>query len=72
MLGSWARVFFASLISSLLALQIAPWELTGQQALAVLWSAVMAVLVVVLNWLNPNDPRYGRGAAEVDPLGGDA
>lgn len=62
MVGSWARVFLVAVITAFLAMQTPPWDVTGDQWLAVLWAGILSVLPVVLNWLNPNDPRYGRGS----------
>lgn len=61
MLASWAKVFVLTLIASFLALQTAPWNLSGDQWLAVLWSGGLALINVVYNWLDSKDPRYGRG-----------
>lgn len=66
MLWSWGRVFLAAVASSFLslvvagntvALDIKAWE-------AVLISGLVAVVPVVVNYLNPNDTRYGRGSKD--------
>lgn len=68
MLGSWARVFMVAVITAFLAMQTPPWDVTGDQWLAVLWAGILSVLPVILNWLNPNDPRYGRGSQTTPPF----
>ena len=60
MLQTWAKVFVTSLLASFLALGTPPWELEGTQWLAILWSGMLALAMVVYNWLDPKDPRYGR------------
>lgn len=64
MLWSWLRVFLAAVASSFLSLVLAgdsvlldikAWE-------AVLISGIVAVFPVIINYLNPNDTRYGRGS----------
>lgn len=65
MLGSWARVFIAAAITAFLALQTPPWDMSGDQWLAIVWAALLSLLPVVLNWLNPNDTRYGRGSSSL-------
>ena len=61
MLASWAKVFVTSLLASFLALQTPPWELHGDQWLAILWSGLLAVALVVYNFIDPKDTRYGHG-----------
>ena len=62
MLGSWARVFLISAITAFLAMQTPPWELSGDQWLAVLWAAILSILPVIVNWLNPGYIMYGNGS----------
>jgi len=61
MLVSWVKVFVTSLLASFLALRTPPWELHGEQWLAILWSGLLAVALVVYNFLDPKDTRYGHG-----------
>ena len=56
---SWRRVFAAAAITVLLA-DVVDGGLTGVDWEAVAVAGCVAVGPVVLNWLNPNDPRYGR------------
>lgn len=63
-LKSWARVFGAALLTAFLTIigttQALP---TSQEAwMGILIAGIMAVGPVILNWLNPNDTRYGRGS----------
>lgn len=60
MLQTWAKVFATSLLASFLALGTPPWELEGTQWLSILWSGLLALALVVYNWLDPKDPRYGH------------
>lgn len=59
MLASWVKVFIAALIAAITATGTAPWDWTPDQALGALWSAISATLVVVYNYLDPADTRYG-------------
>lgn len=63
---SWVKIFLAAVISSFLSLVVAgdtilldvqAWE-------AILISGLVSVLPVIINWLNPNDTRYGRGSVD--------
>lgn len=61
--GSWLRVFAATIIAAALA------DLTeGDVDLLNHWqtylvAGVAAVLPVIVAWINPADPRFGRGSA---------
>lgn len=68
MLQTWAKVFATSLLASFLALGTPPWELEGTQWLSILWSGLLALAMVVYNWLDPKDPRYGHSNAVLLPL----
>lgn len=68
MLQTWAKVFVTSLLASFLALGTPPWELEGTQWLAILWSGLLALAMVVYNWLDPKDPRYGHSNAVLLPV----
>jgi hypothetical protein len=60
--GSWSRVFIAALIAAVLGSGSAPWEWAGAEAMNFVWSAVSATLLVIYNYLNPKDVRYGVGS----------
>lgn len=60
MLKTWAKTFATALLASFLALGTPPWELEGAQWLSILWSGLLALAMVVYNWLDPKDPRYGH------------
>lgn len=61
---SWAKVFLASALAAFFAI------LTSTQALptsteawqGILIAGLVSVIPVIINWLNPNDTRYGRGS----------
>ena len=52
MLKSWAKVFFASVLSLYLSGERDP--------LYILYSGGVAILPLVYTWLDPNDLRFGR------------
>lgn len=60
--GSWIRVFVAALIAAVLGSGQAPWTWDTTEAMNFVWSAVSATLLVIYNYLNPKDPRYGVGS----------
>lgn len=54
---SWLRVFLAACLTAVLAGLVDGGGLNWQ---TVLIAGLVSVLPVIINWLNPNDPRYGR------------
>ena len=64
-LWSWARVFLAAALTYILT------ALTGGGGIdwrGVLIAGAVSLLPVVINWLNANDPRYGRGFLPAEAL----
>ena len=63
-LGTAAKVFVGTLIS----LGIAQLTTTGALDLtnwkALVFPALASALVVIVNYLNPADPRYGKGSVK--------
>lgn len=51
---SWLRVFLAAVLAQLMA-GVTDWSI-------VLNSSLVAVLPVIIRWLDPLDTTYGRGA----------
>ena len=62
MFKSWLNVFLSATIASLLALltEAGVDGLDMRALLAVLISGAVAVLPVIKNYLDTNDPRYGK------------
>lgn len=60
-LASWGRVFAAAILTYVLTGLAAGTALDWR---AVLVAGLVAVLPVIINWLNANDPRYGVGYVE--------
>jgi hypothetical protein len=58
---SWLRVFAVAAGSVLLA-DVADGGFSGIDWEAIAIAGVLAVGPVILNWLNPNDQRYGKGS----------
>lgn len=56
---SWLRAFATAALTVLLA-DVADGGFSGIDWEAIGIAGVLAVGPVILNWLNPNDPRYGR------------
>ena len=50
--ASWSRSFLAAALATYLAVGL-DWK-------AILTSSVAAVAPVIIRWLNPNDPAFGR------------
>jgi branched-subunit amino acid transport protein len=62
MLKSWLNVFVAAVITALLVVIVDSQTLAldGKALEAVLIAGLVAVLPVIKNYFDPNDPRYGR------------
>jgi hypothetical protein len=66
MIFSWVKVFVAAALSAFVGIVSATKELpTSTEAwIAVLVAGILAVGPVIINYLDPNDTRYGRGSSE--------
>ena len=65
MLRSWANVFIAAVITALLVILTSNGgtiPLDGETWLSVLIAGLVAVLPVIKNYFDKNDPRYGKVA----------
>jgi hypothetical protein len=64
--GTYLRAVLAAALTAVLAVftSTGHFPADGKEWLAVSWSVVIAVLPVVINALNPADPRYGRGSQQ--------
>jgi len=66
MMKSWFNVFVSALITAVIVVFTSNGgsiPLDGEIWLGVLVSALVAVLPVVKNYLDTNDPRYGKGSS---------
>lgn len=65
-LKSWGNVFFAAVVSALLAILVSTGSIPTDSNtwLSILVAGLVAVLPVIRNWLDPKDSRYGRGSSE--------
>ena len=61
---SWLKVFGASVLTAFFAILTATQALptSGEAWMGILIAGLIAVIPVIINWLNPNDTRYGRGS----------
>ena len=62
MFKSWARVFVAAILTAYLTHLSAGGDPVSAPWRAFAIAGIVAVGPMVLRWLNPNDPVYGRGA----------
>lgn len=65
MLKSWFNVFISAVITAVLVILTSnegTIPLDGELWLGVLISGVVAVLPVIKNYFDTNDPRYGKGS----------
>ena len=60
MITSYLRVLLATALTAVFAIGKLPTEFTQAEWLAVANAIWVAVIPVVIRWLNPNDPAYGR------------
>jgi hypothetical protein len=54
---SWLKIFTASVLTAVLtslATDVWDWK-------TIVFAGLVSVLPVIINWLSPSDPRYGRG-----------
>lgn len=61
-LASYARAFLATALAAIFAVGKLPTEFTSSEWLAVANAIWISVIPVVIRWLNPNDPAFGRGS----------
>lgn len=61
---SWLKVFGASVLTAFLMILTATQALpTSAEAWqGILIAGLVAVIPVIINWLDPSDTRYGRGS----------
>ncbi len=60
---SWLKVFGASVLTAFLAILTTTGSIPNADAWwGVLIAGLVAVIPVIINWLDPNDTRYGRGS----------
>ena len=59
MVWAWLRVFLAAGLAVLYA-QVASGGLAAVAWEPIVVAGLVSMLPVAINWLNPNDPRYGR------------
>ena len=58
---SWLRIFLASSLTAFLA-DVVDDGLSDLNGEVILIAGIVSVGPVIINWLNPNDTRYGRGS----------
>jgi hypothetical protein len=63
-LKSWGNVFFAAIVSALLAILISTGDLPmdADTWKGIVVAGLVSVLPVIRNWLDPKDTRYGKGS----------
>ena len=63
MLKSWLNVFVAAAITALIVV-LGDGKVTVEDLWYVLVAGAVAVLPVIKNYFDKNDPRYGKGSTE--------
>lgn len=58
--GSYLKVFTATILSLVLVNVTAGKDLFSINYKEILSGAIVSFLPIIINWLNPNDPRYGN------------
>lgn len=61
--ASWIKVFIATILTTYLIMlgeghKLFTWDLSMVEKL--LTAGIVSVLPIIINYLNPNDTRYGR------------
>lgn len=61
---TYLRALLAAALTAVLAVFTATghWPSSSQEWGALAWAVLLAAIPVVINALNPNDPRYGRNS----------
>ena len=54
--GSWLKVALTAILTMIIA-KGNIYEVTLEEIIS---AAVVSVLPIIINWLNPHDPRYGK------------
>lgn len=54
--GSWLKVALTAILTMIIA-KGNIYEVTLEEVIS---AAVVSVLPIIVNWLNPHDPRYGK------------
>lgn len=57
--GGWLKVFLATILSLVLVNMSNGQDIFSMDWKQIVSGAVAALIPVLINWLNPNDPRYG-------------
>lgn len=63
MIKSWFNVFIAALLASLIVV-LGDGNLSVEDLQYVLYSGIVALLPVVKNYFDKQDPRYGKGSTK--------
>lgn len=54
--GSWLKIVLTAILTMVVA-KGNIYEVTLEECIS---AAVISVLPIIINWLNPHDPRYGK------------
>jgi len=60
MFGAWLKVFFTVILTQYLAMGLSIFEMDYNSVKILVSSALASSIPVIINALNPNDPRYGK------------
>ena len=58
--GSWIKVFLSALLGFVLTNIMNGVDIFSMDWKSLVAGALSSVLPVIINWLNPNDARYGK------------
>ena len=53
--GSWLKIVLTAILTMIIT-KGNIYEVTLEECIS---AAVISILPIIVNWLNPNDPRYG-------------
>lgn len=64
MVYSWLKTFLAAVLTAFVTIVATSQDIPVSKDawIAILVAGILAVGPVIINWLNPNDPRYGKGS----------
>lgn len=67
-IASWLRTFVAIILTLFIADGADIFGIDATDLRGYFAAALVATLPVVVRWLNPSDPEFGRGAIEFEPF----
>lgn len=59
MMGSWIKIFISAMLAQYIAMGKSVFELDTESWKSIAAAGISAIVLVMFNFFNKNDPRYG-------------